>query len=394
MKHVAIICEYNPFHNGHLHQTEELRARGAESITGILGGSFSQRGDAFLTDSYTRAASAVLSGGCDAVFELPYPYCASAADHFAEAGVSLTMRLNYPDALAFGCEAEEPEKLLAIAAFLESPEARRRPAVRDRRGGTPAYLTEAVRSALGSDCAAELSKPNNILAVAYLRAIRRLGAPLEPVFVRRHSSRHGDTAASGTIASSTAIRTLLSEGKDPSALLPPESLRLYREAVERGEGPADLRRAERLILHTLRLRSGGSAELCAEARGGLGQRILRAAVSAPTLDALYAAAANRGQTNAHVRRALLSLFLLTPEQPDALPAFTLLLAANGRGLTAFRSAKAQIPILSRPAEVPPWLAQSDAFLLWERAAELYTQCTPRVLPHHFYRTRRPLILSP
>lgn len=394
MKHTAIICEYNPFHNGHLLQTEELRARGAETVTGILGGSFTQRGDAALTDSYSRAAAAVLSGGCDIVFELPYPYSASAADRFAEAGVSIAMRLGYPDSLAFGCEAENPDLLHAIADFLESPEAHRQiQAARDRRTGTPGHLTDAVRRALGEKYAAELTRPNNILAVAYLRAIRRLGAPLEPVFVHRTTVQHGDEQPCGSLASSSAIRTLLAEGKNPEAFLPTESLRVFRKNEKSGEAPADLRNAERLVLHVLRARDPESVEGCAEARGGLGRRILCAAAVTDSLNGLYRLAANRGQTNAHVRRALLSLLLDTPETAEFIPpAFTLLLAANGRGLSVFGSAEKSIPVISRPAEIPVALAQTESFLLWERAEGLRSLCCPRVLPYKAYRTKRPLIL--
>ena len=87
MKTVGIISEYDPFHNGHKYQCDELRRLGAETIISIMGGSLSQRGSVYILDKYTRAKCAVASGGADIVLELPYPFSASAAENFASAGV-------------------------------------------------------------------------------------------------------------------------------------------------------------------------------------------------------------------------------------------------------------------------------------------------------------------
>ena len=80
MKRVAIISEYDPFHNGHKYQTDRLREMGAECIVSILGGTFSQRGNCHIADKYCRARAAIASGGVDLALELPYPYSCSAED--------------------------------------------------------------------------------------------------------------------------------------------------------------------------------------------------------------------------------------------------------------------------------------------------------------------------
>ena len=71
MKICAVICEYNPFHNGHLYQLNEAkRLSGADALLCIMSGCFVQRGEAAVMDKFTRAKHALL-GGADAVIELP-----------------------------------------------------------------------------------------------------------------------------------------------------------------------------------------------------------------------------------------------------------------------------------------------------------------------------------
>ena len=45
MKTDGIICEYNPFHNGHARQFSLLRAAGYDRIVCLMSGNFVQRGE-------------------------------------------------------------------------------------------------------------------------------------------------------------------------------------------------------------------------------------------------------------------------------------------------------------------------------------------------------------
>ena len=59
MKITGIICEYNPLHNGHLYQIQQVRKNGAEAIVAVMSGNFMQRGDVAVMDKFTRAKLAV-----------------------------------------------------------------------------------------------------------------------------------------------------------------------------------------------------------------------------------------------------------------------------------------------------------------------------------------------
>ena len=47
MKSIGIICEYNPFHNGHIYHINKIKEMFPDSvIILVMSGNFTQRGDA------------------------------------------------------------------------------------------------------------------------------------------------------------------------------------------------------------------------------------------------------------------------------------------------------------------------------------------------------------
>ena len=61
MKTVAVICEYNPFHNGHARQLRQMAAVGTTVC--VMSGNYVQRGEPAICDKWTRARAAALCGG-------------------------------------------------------------------------------------------------------------------------------------------------------------------------------------------------------------------------------------------------------------------------------------------------------------------------------------------
>ena len=116
MKTAAIICEYNPFHNGHKYQIEQAKLT-HDAVVCIMSGSFVQRGDIAVFDKWTRAKAA-LSSGCDLVIELPVCHSLNTAELFAFGGVSLADSLGVIDTLFFGSESGDIEKLSKASEIL------------------------------------------------------------------------------------------------------------------------------------------------------------------------------------------------------------------------------------------------------------------------------------
>lgn len=79
MRTVGIIAEYNPFHNGHRYQLQEVRRRlGNVPVITAMSGYFTQRGEPALVNKWARARWAV-EGGVDLLLELPAAFALRSA---------------------------------------------------------------------------------------------------------------------------------------------------------------------------------------------------------------------------------------------------------------------------------------------------------------------------
>ncbi|MBQ7172226.1 MAG: nucleotidyltransferase family protein [Clostridia bacterium] len=403
MKVAAVICEYNPFHNGHLSQIRALRRLGIDAVVAVLGGSFTQRGEAALADPYVRAKAAVASGAADLVIELPFPYSAAPARYFARAGVFLADALGFCDCLSFGCEDAALGPLNEIARALRSEAfSAALAALREDRKyavvGSPVLRETALAGLVPDEALTMLRKPNNILALEYLRAIEELSSPLSPLPLPRIGGGHGDTKLpEGTVASAGALReALFSEGIERwTPFLPPESLAAFCKAAGDGIAPASLHIAERAVLYALRS-SGEPFSRFAEAGGGLGEAIRKEAKSASSLSGLYAALPTKRYPAARIRRAVLScLFGVREEDQNAPPAFTVLLAANETGLSLLHHReKGGIPIVTKPADGAADLSGTRGYELYRKAQDFFTLCAPRIGAASDPLKKSPFILSP
>ncbi|MDE7301231.1 MAG: nucleotidyltransferase family protein [Clostridia bacterium] len=105
MKICAIICEFNPFHNGHAYLLKKARElSGCDAVVLIMSGQFTQRGEICRTDKFLRAKHAVLSGA-DAVLELPAPFAVAPAEIFASGAVKLLAELTAKSPLRSAAKA-------------------------------------------------------------------------------------------------------------------------------------------------------------------------------------------------------------------------------------------------------------------------------------------------
>ena len=93
MKICAIICEYNPFHNGHEYLLREAKTRtDADAVLCIMSGNFVQRGEAAILEKHIRAKHAV-ECGADIVIELPTVFATSNAELFARGAISILSKI-------------------------------------------------------------------------------------------------------------------------------------------------------------------------------------------------------------------------------------------------------------------------------------------------------------
>ncbi|MBQ9773984.1 MAG: nucleotidyltransferase family protein [Clostridia bacterium] len=395
MKTAGIICECNPLHGGHLYLLERARAGGAEAVIAVMSGCFVQRGEAAVADPYARA-EILVRAGFDAVVELPYPYAAASAEFFGAAGVEILDRLGV-DELWFGSESGDLDALARCAEVAESDAFAQRYRECDKRTGSARAYFDCLREACAD--AAISFDPNDILALSYLRAIRKTGARLRPVTVRRVGCGYAETALSNTeFPSATALRRAWrKEGIDSILpLLPPACAEILARESETRRAPATLSAVSDLILGTLRLRDPAWLSGVAELDGGLSGRVSRAAWRATSYGELLELCASKTYPDARVRRGI--LFALTETRPADLRApiaYARLLAANRVGcsyLSAVRKST-RIPVVTRRTDLPQSDAARAQLEREERAAALWSLTLPARESAEVLLRRTPVILD-
>lgn len=367
MKIAGIIAEYNPFHEGHAYQIRCLREQGFDGIVAAMSGNFVQRASTALTDKYRRARGAVASG-VDLVLELPLPYAVASAEDFAKGGVRVLSATGIVSALCCGCESGDEKNRLQYEALC-SAEKDGAVGKKMKEGlSYPAACREAVRELGGiwSD------SPNDVLALAYRKALDRIAPDLPLIAIQRKGSYHNHTDVPLTAAqqqkeryqnhadvpltavprdgngygdsdgfeSAESIRKRILLGQHVSSFLPNGS---WEEL--QGAPLSDLKRLERGILAYYRTATPKELKPYYGMREGLPERICRYA-DARDLEALYDRVKTKRFPHSAVRRAVLCGYL---NIPATLPKITYLrvLAFNETGQEILREMKknCSLPVL-------------------------------------------------
>ncbi|MGN0648496.1 MAG: nucleotidyltransferase family protein [Oscillospiraceae bacterium] len=353
MKISGIICEYNPFHNGHLHHIRETRKNGATHIVAVMSGNFVQRGDVAMMDKFTRAKVAA-SCGADLVLELPVPFALGAAEVFAKGAVSILANLGCVDELSFGSECGDIATLQK--AVEASNECAARPELEEllKLGHSyPKALHILLRQNYGDGLSALFDTPNNVLAIEYLRAIGNLQNDMQPFTVKRLVA-HDSTIIADDQTSASHVRMMLAANKkDYERLVPAATAQSIRNCAASGN-IAKFINLERTLLYCLRTATPQQLLASPEVAQGLENKIL-ASRNATSLDAMFDAIKSKRYTMARLRRIMLHILLgICREHIETAPPYARILALNERGseiLTAAKKAGSTIPCATSLAKL-------------------------------------------
>lgn len=302
MRTAAVICELNPLHNGHaLLFSEAKRLCGADFLIAIMSGNFVQRGEPAVFDKFIRAEMALLAGA-DLVIELPPLFAMSSAREFARAGVTAAEKTGVTDILAFGAEGTAPDETSARSAqiqknadfsdeieqpsaFLAADETASEQKLLRQLQAAANMLPETESAEFQAELRRELKKgqsypkarmaalraqiedeqkcgaqtegiferPNNLLAIEYLRVLHASGSRIAPLAVqRRGDGYHAAAACDKVYASATALRAFLFAARKENGHLteeektflakycPREVLPLYEKALSGPLASAEL----------------------------------------------------------------------------------------------------------------------------------------------------------
>lgn len=379
----GVICEYNPFHNGHHHLLRQIRAAGG-CIVAVMSGAFVQRGEPAVVDKRTRTRCALM-GGADLVLELPAVWACSGAESFAAAGIAMLNALGCVEQLAYGSEHPDAALQRQVAQTLDSPAFSAQLPALLADGRSFASAREAAVRLLCGDRAADLLRcPNDTLGIEYQKALLRSGASIRPHPFPRLAVAHDSTAPSGAFASASLLRTQLQAGAVDPALLPDGQWSVLQQALETQGGCPDIERLARAALARLRLLSPAETARLPDLSEGLEHRLLNAAGSAESLADLYRRCKTKRYSHARIRRIVLAALMGCTASDRALPVpYIRVLGLNDRGRAILRTAHntASLPVVTRPAEIARLDASARRIFALECAAsDLWGLCTPVILP--------------
>ncbi len=327
MQVYGIIAEYNPFHTGHAHQIAAARADGAERVVVVMSGQFVQRGAPACADKWERAQAAV-SSGADLVLELPASFAVASAERFAFGGVSLLQKLGCVTALHCGSECGDADALADLAAKLENLEI----STYLKEGlSYPAARRKAVAEAYGEETARLLDTPNNILAISYASAIRRLDEPFALKTIPRIGGGHDKSPKNGYASAGWIRKTWEAKGLDAVAEYLP-----YREYT----AFCPKNGLEQACLYRLATMSEPEFAALPDVNEGLEHRLYAAARAAKSLEEFYHAAQSKRYPQARIRRIVTTALLgiRANERPDDVKSARILACGEG-GYDILRAAK-------------------------------------------------------
>lgn len=299
MRSLAVVCEFNPFHNGHSYFVEQARQLSrADTVVCIMSGSFVQRGESAVLPRFVRAKHAVLNGA-DIVVELPA--CASVlnAEMFAMAGVKTAQYLGI-DCLAFGSECGDITKLQNLADFISCDSLDYKTALKCELDKGLSYPSAQAR-ALSATCpeldSSIIDKPNDLLAVMYLVAIKRLNANITPVVVSRSDHGYHALTPKHSFLSAGGIREQLKNGQySKIKQYVPESVFNDLSEITVTDKLGDL------ILYKLKSLTANSLSNLFDICEGLDNRIKKAARTATDYASFLSAVKTKRYTMARLKR--------------------------------------------------------------------------------------------
>lgn len=372
---IGIIAEFNPLHKGHEYLIAEAKKQG--TVVVVISGNFVQRGETAIAEKRIRAEAA-LRCGADLVLELPVLWSMSTAENFALGGVSVLKNIGCQK-IIFGSECGNIETLQKSADILLSPEFSEKVAKKLKIGVTFAVAREAAAAECGLESGI-LGKPNNNLAIEYIKAAKQLDYNIEFETVKRIGADH-DSYDEAVFVSASLLREKLNCGDYTFCrkYMSQEALSLFTP-----ETVSDMNRIDRAVLAVLRAKSIDELKTLPDISEGVENKLFSAIRLAESLEDLYNKVKVKRYTLARIRRMALSAFIGADNfffmKP---PPYIRVLGFNKKGEAQLKAGagSSDIPVITRWADIKR-LGQG-ALKVFEtecRATDLFALSLAKPLP--------------
>ncbi|WP_306485175.1 nucleotidyltransferase family protein [Anaerococcus sp.] len=383
MKKLAIISEFNPFHNGHKYLIDKAKeVTKTDLAISLMSGDFVQRGEASLIDKYSRA-DAALDNGFDLVIEMPNFISLQSAEFFSYKSIELLNKLKI-DYLAFGIENLDSEDFLDISARLIKDNDRLEELTKyyiDKKYSFTEAKYLALKGFLGREY---FISSNNILALEYMRSISKINPNIKAIPIRRLGANNQDLDIKDEkYASSTSIRMNLSGNIEK--LMPSSS---YQKLIsfQKNYGLVKKKNLFDIFKYKFMIEESQMQDsLCYEE--GLDNYFKTLLKDSPTYDEFIELAVSKRNTMARIKRLMLNYILNNKKFLNDLDYnFVKVLAFNEKATKLFRDIKKELKIVIRKSDIEA--LDHDDLLVYEnmlRASNLYSLLIDRQFNTDFTR---------
>lgn len=181
---IGIICEYNPFHNGHLYHIKQIKKKYPNSIIIlVMSGNFLERGEVSIVNKWDKTKIA-LYYGINLVVELPFHFATQAADIFAYGAIKILDSLHV-NKLIFGSECNDIRLLAKLADVQLKNNAFEEKVKEYMQSGInyPTAMSKALKDITGNT----INSPNDILGISYIKEIKKQNSSIKPITIKRTS---------------------------------------------------------------------------------------------------------------------------------------------------------------------------------------------------------------
>ncbi len=333
MKSVALVTEYNPFHNGHLYHAQQSKSITQSHVSiAIMSGQFVMRGEPAIYNKFLRAEMAL--SAVDIVVELPAYASMSAGQYFANSAIQVA---DYLDAnhLSFGSESGDITEFHNTAKEMKAIEQSAIFAQKQKEGKSyPRILGELLEHN------ELLKEPNNTLGLSYIQAINNFAPQIKPWTIQRHQAQHHDAGiADHSFASGTSIRNALLANQDGwQNVVPSQIAHLYQQPKAHTEPCFPF------IKHTVLTQDAEQLSQLHTMSEGLEQRLKKVISETSSYTQLIDALKSKRYTRTHIQRVLMNVLLnfQQHEKPQTLDAIHIL-GMTKRGQAYIKHLKTKFP---------------------------------------------------
>ena len=315
-KVIGIVAEYNPFHNGHMYHLSKAKEKtNAKYSICVMSGNFVQRGNSSILNKWKKAEMALLNG-IDLVIELPTIYSVSSAEGFSLGAIKILKGLNIVDAISFGTETDDYAVLNNISSVI-CEEPRRYKDFLSQELNKGLSFPKARENALmlyfdnNQRYADILNTPNNILAIEYLKSLKKLKSTIQPVPVKREKVYYNDNKIVDEFASATAIRKLVKNKQfsDIIKVVPRPTYEILSSEADLGNTVLDLSYYEKQIIYNLRKMSTSEIAELPDVSEGLENSLKNGANYSNSLSELMSIVKTKRYTQSRIQRILVCTLL-------------------------------------------------------------------------------------